>query len=132
MFHNTNHLESKHNIPYKKKHEYIAGYHYAKNSKLNATDYPKELFVYPEDSYDAVTDSFVEQDISYRVRNLPKRHFSAWDDKCSFKKHERHGHTYWKDFKKNKKQWMKNKPGHKDTIHKQEEILSDDPWEEVG
>lgn len=109
--------ESEHHIPYKKKSFYEAGYHSPKNGKLRAMDIPKEYFTYPVGE---------EIDETYYVK-LPRREFMDWDSHSSHKYWSRNGHICWKNYKKNRKQWMKHKPSWGKDPYPLESIL--DPWE---
>lgn len=111
--------ESEHHIPYKKRSFYEARYHSPKNGKLRATDYTMELLTYPDEES--------IQDEVYNVK-LPPREYMDWDGCFSRKYYHKDGHICWKNYKKNRKQWMKNKIAHKDTMMKKQDVY-EDPWE---
>ena len=92
--------DNMHHIPYKKRSFYRAGYHYRKNGRLRAMDYPRELFSYEDETYHI---------------SLPARELLDRDEKYSGKyKHGKYkqSHVCWKNEKKNKRQWMKHHPAH--------------------
>lgn len=112
--------KSKHDIPYKKKTFYEnTDYKSPKNGKFRATDFPRKYF--EEEMQEG-------EIIDFTVRGIKPVVYYAWDDKFSHKYWQRNGHICWKNYKKNKKQWMKNRNNHKDTSYKKESKLENE-WD---
>lgn len=113
--------ESQHNIPYKKKCFYEpCDYHSPKNGKLRLRDYPEDFLTYPCDDAD-------DAETIFSVR-LPNHTRYYWDSHFVSKYYHHAGHVCWKNYKKNKKQWMKHKPAHAEIVQEIAEIDLD-PWE---
>ena len=99
--------DSWHHIPYKKRSFYHAIHHQPKNQKVRAMDMPRALLMQEDGGV-------------YRVK-LPARLLQDRDPKRSGKYDSPHGS--WKSEKKNKRQWMKHKPAHRDTVKYPERIV---------